>query len=1713
MPNLQIHTIPKAGNTGTLYLTEVNLTADPPDPIDKNDIPVLFVFDEDVSSFSLEKVALSAVDDSDTDISDEVSFIGELAGKGCAYAAVVRFPAGGGDGSVTVRLPEESVAEGNPETSVTVAYSDDFPNVDWIPLFEATPDNTHMYAQIVSVNAERIWLRYNTEIHIYDWKGRRQTQTKTLLNKSGALRLDADTLLQTHGKQLRAVQSGVVIWKSADILEEHAKNNDEKYAVMADGRLLILYTDIQSVRGSTLKPHYLQELLIDDIFQAIEKNLDLDGKTYADVSLSNGDSEGLGTIVGNWNIASDLNGVYIELRSTGDHYIYFYDAEYKLIPEKRIPIAARSITYATLSLFYFQDKLFRLTAKGVAFLDTTEVEPPQPLGKVHPQHVTAGQRLDLFKFMQFATAVTFDVGLEKPEWVSLEANRYLVIADDAPVGATSYIRVRGINRVGASDMHACMFYIAVVGVEVPLWKEIKQLTLRDTQVINLYEYVDGADRIEPLPGTGIAAALALHDGRLRKSETGSFIDERVTLYLRAGNRAGYFADTKIQVNLTAETRTENSIGIADYEVRIEGIDVSSYLNDANFPNVSSSLDWLKLNQFSRGRCQVSLRSGQENGGLFNGTNPNSFWKQHHLNANGFLNQIEVVAKLQKADGTRQNRLLFSGIIFENDDSLADATVTLNCMDSSYLLKDVNVAYAVEGIEKRVELAPAEQTAEDETPQPVVEGTYRVESTFGELLTKGSEASNDQARLLLKEIANAPEGVVEDDTAFLTDTELKTQGNYLFDDIRLPVLAKTRTPYRYKSVQSAIEKLIKIEPITLTADIEENTGEGKPHIQANGRLGFETERGRLLKYPVDWIVDEPHRKLYYLLSNPVDYISDELVCHDLESETHQVLHRFDPEIAVLKLATADFDTFSVMVTDSTDFDRTTADTPITPRAVAETYDASLYPRTQILTYQQSEHQLRTIVSRETDYSPQAGLHYWAGVSGQDHQWQGIRQGDRGSFEYVKGALLYRWAKDHQFGVAQVNADGSVTALFTKEKDAYGNHLNFAFDVSASEAPHTGMPNPVGQDVSGDFRDDTIYFAFVEGTPTRSSLTIEKRSGNTTETLFTRTLRFNQLTDLDDAGGAWLGVQELLVDGENFYLIVPVSRNGRDISTGAGVVLYHFSRVTLQLTPLSTHDFVQHGACGLVKHDGDIYFIESPAVNAAFEAKNRNIRFDASDAKGFLKRIRNRDRAVETLGNVYFEEGAYNGHLPMKPLSFDGDLHFIMGYGQPETIGALESDASNVENWLWFRWSQNYRYLLPIVPTHGQLSSALVELAETTGQTLNFDKDVVSLQNRHVIGAALSKGILPNSDRIPYAAANRVSFPPSGYLLIGEEVIRYTERTETEFMGVSRGQLVTERNDHAEGDSITYLHRLIEDKRTPKSSEPYLRVTVSLDSQHLYNEVASSQGHLLLSDADSQAVFGEQSLNLNIRTTEHELSYTEFISQQYLDRFKDLAYLLNVEVKAFLSIELGQIVCFKYLKDVEEIDGYLIAMQVMSISTSKQTTTFRGRQVTPSIHYQAEVAVDRQLATDGAGAAFFADGETGAVMEWYGDARLRETLPFFEVASLPPLTLLQYTEMSPIVFPEAISPIGNPFDYSLSPTLPKGMSFDARTRRLTGVPNTAMTETDYTYIATDSEGQSVSLFQSIEVIAGVQVPRGVTDGAGVVFFADDAGTTVRWHPASF
>ena len=71
---------------------------------------------------------------------------------------------------------------------------------------------------------------------------------------------------------------------------------------------------------------------------------------------------------------------------------------------------------------------------------------------------------------------------------------------------------------------------------------------------------------------------------------------------------------------------------------------------------------------------------------------------------------------------------------------------------------------------------------------------------------------------------------------------------------------------------------------------------------------------------------------------------------------------------------------------------------------------------------------------------------------------------------------------------------------------------------------------------------------------------------------------------------------------------------------------------------------------------------------------------------------------------------------------------------------------------------------------------------------------------------------------------------------------------------------------------------------------------------------------------------------------------------------------------------------------------------------------------------------------------------------------------------------------LLLPDATGGVGDR-TYSLSPTLPSGLVFNATTRRITGTPTGRFSSDTFTYTATDSEGTSVDLTFTIVVTAPV------------------------------
>ncbi len=78
------------------------------------------------------------------------------------------------------------------------------------------------------------------------------------------------------------------------------------------------------------------------------------------------------------------------------------------------------------------------------------------------------------------------------------------------------------------------------------------------------------------------------------------------------------------------------------------------------------------------------------------------------------------------------------------------------------------------------------------------------------------------------------------------------------------------------------------------------------------------------------------------------------------------------------------------------------------------------------------------------------------------------------------------------------------------------------------------------------------------------------------------------------------------------------------------------------------------------------------------------------------------------------------------------------------------------------------------------------------------------------------------------------------------------------------------------------------------------------------------------------------------------------------------------------------------------------------------------------------------------------------------------------------------------------------YALTPALPSGLSFDAKTRELSGTPGEIMDETEYTLTATDTDGDATTLTFTL-VVAADRLPS-FSDATRVAAQRHEQGTTI-------
>ena len=90
-----------------------------------------------------------------------------------------------------------------------------------------------------------------------------------------------------------------------------------------------------------------------------------------------------------------------------------------------------------------------------------------------------------------------------------------------------------------------------------------------------------------------------------------------------------------------------------------------------------------------------------------------------------------------------------------------------------------------------------------------------------------------------------------------------------------------------------------------------------------------------------------------------------------------------------------------------------------------------------------------------------------------------------------------------------------------------------------------------------------------------------------------------------------------------------------------------------------------------------------------------------------------------------------------------------------------------------------------------------------------------------------------------------------------------------------------------------------------------------------------------------------------------------------------------------------------------------------------------------------------------------------------------IPSFGDASVAAQAYMRKQEIESLTLPQATGG-DKPLTYALTPDLPEGLSFNAKTRVLSGTPLEAMADTTYTLTATDRNGDEATLMFILSVM---------------------------------
>ena len=234
-------------------------------------------------------------------------------------------------------------------------------------------------------------------------------------------------------------------------------------------------------------------------------------------------------------------------------------------------------------------------------------------------------------------------------------------------------------------------------------------------------------------------------------------------------------------------------------------------------------------------------------------------------------------------------------------------------------------------------------------------------------------------------------------------------------------------------------------------------------------------------------------------------------------------------------------------------------------------------------------------------------------------------------------------------------------------------------------------------------------------------------------------------------------------------------------------------------------------------------------------------------------------------------------------------------------------------------------------------------------------------------------------------------------------------------------------HAVGDRVLFLDKVINQSSI---DDPFSDINIRIDTNKFYNIVRDSENTAEAVDAESVARFGTRAYQTNLMLSDHQIPWRQFINAKTLNRLKDIKSVVRIRMHPAYYLDIGDIVTFAYAGEI------LMPIQIIDIQhtqTSGQNprreTHIIGQEVTPLPRVS------------------------------FGDATVSDK------------TFTQYERIAAFTLPAASGAPKASYVYRLE-GLSAGFTFNPKTRRVSGSPDTTYAASALTYIVTDSENPTAS-----------------------------------------